>query len=59
MTVYPVGSDGNVAPSSIIGGPKTGFYLPEGVAVDTSGNIYVTNVLASSVTVYPIGRPAM
>ena len=43
MTVYPLGSNGNVTPVEDISGSDTNIYSPEGVAVDPSGNIYVVN----------------
>ncbi len=56
VTVYPAGSNGNVAPSSTIEGSNIGLSDPQGIALDASGNIYVTNDNGSgSVTVYPAG----
>ncbi len=55
VTVYPAGSDGNVAPSATIGGPNTGLNTPDGIALDASGNIYVANFSSATVTVYPAG----
>ncbi len=60
MTVYPAGSNGNVAPSSTIAGSNTGLAVPAGIALDASGNIYVTNDGSETggpytVTVYPAG----
>ncbi|HKU80772.1 MAG TPA: hypothetical protein VJP76_01280, partial [Candidatus Tumulicola sp.] len=40
---------------SPVGAIKTGTYYPLGLAVDLSGNLYVANNGASSVTVYPPG----
>src|ERR1700678_3743842 len=64
VTVYPVGSDGNVAPIATISGSRTGLSYPLGIALDSSGNIFVTNTYTgntrgsppnSSVTVYRAG----
>lgn len=47
ITMYPAGRWGNVRPSATIKGSKTGLNLDKsaalGIAVDSSGNIYVTN----------------
>ena len=43
ITVFAPGSSGNVAPIAIITGPKTQLKLPQGIAVDTDGKIYVAN----------------
>ncbi len=60
VTVYLAGNNGNVAPSSTIGGSNTGLDRPVGVALDASGKIYVTNqvqgpLTPGTVTVYPAG----
>lgn len=64
VTVYPAGSDGNVAPITTISGSGTGLSYPIGIALDSSGNIYVANTLTAntvsnptgaSITVYPAG----
>jgi sugar lactone lactonase YvrE len=60
VAVYAPGSDGQVAPSSVIAGSATGLDVPHGVALDGTGNIYVANIGsdngdADSVTVYPAG----
>jgi sugar lactone lactonase YvrE len=60
VTVYPAGSNGNVAPSATISGSNTGLLVPWGIALDSSKNIYVANDGSSvgqsdSVTVYPAG----
>jgi hypothetical protein len=43
VTIYAAGSNGNVAPMATISGPLTQLNLPSGIAVDSSGNIYVAN----------------
>jgi sugar lactone lactonase YvrE len=60
VAVYPAGSDGQVAPSTVLAGSATGLDVPEGIALDGTGNIYVVNDGsdngdADSVTVYAEG----
>lgn len=59
VTVYAAGSDGDTTPIGTIVGARTGLDNPFGIAVDSSGNIYVANFMggngAGSVTVYPAG----
>jgi len=43
VAVYPVGSDGDAKPSAVISGPHTKLASPSAIAVDQSGDIYVTN----------------
>lgn len=47
--VYTHGADGDVEPSMQIAGPHTGITNPEGVAVDSKGNILVTSNSISTV----------
>jgi sugar lactone lactonase YvrE len=58
--VYPaLGGSGwsggtySAAPIDTITGSNTDLYWPEGLALDSSGNIYVADDIASSVFVYP------
>ncbi len=53
--VYPAGSNGNLAPTDTITGSKTGLEYPAGIALDSSGNIYVADEDAASVFVYSAG----
>ncbi len=60
VTLYAPGSNGNVQPSATIIGTDTGLESPGGIAVDSGGNIYVTNdgALSSNpdnITVYASG----
>jgi hypothetical protein len=65
ITVYPAGSDGNIAPLATISGKATGLSFPVSIALDSSDNIYVGNFnianvknpisLGGSITVYPAG----
>jgi hypothetical protein len=43
ITIYPADSIGDVAPIAVISGSNTDLQLPQGIAVDTDGNIYVAN----------------
>jgi sugar lactone lactonase YvrE len=60
VTVYPPDASGNVAPKEIIAnGAKdklTQFQSPAGMALDSAGNIYVTNNGKDTVTVYAAGK---
>jgi len=51
--VYSAGSNGNAVPSATISGGSTGLCYPYGIALDSSGNIYVADEGAASVFVYP------
>ncbi len=65
VTIYPAGSYGNVAPIATISGAETGLAYPIGIALDSGGNIYVSNLYTAntssdlkydaSITVYPAG----
>jgi len=62
--VYPAGSNANTAPSAAIIGTSTGLEEPQGIALDSSGNIYVADDGdgacdgTASVYVYPPGSTA-
>lgn len=43
------------APTRTLAGVDSGLNAPNGVAFDGSGNMYVVNAMASSVTMYPAG----
>ena len=59
VTVYPPHSDGDVKPIESISGAATGLDEPSGIALDSSGDIYVVNQAgftgSGSVTVYNSG----
>ena len=44
ITVYSPGSTGDSAPVRVISGPATKLASPGGIAVDSSGNIFVTSL---------------
>jgi sugar lactone lactonase YvrE len=60
IAIYSPGANGNVAPEAKISDSPTGKHTqlnsPEGLALDTAGNMYVTNDGGSgSVTIYAAG----
>jgi sugar lactone lactonase YvrE len=55
VLTFPTAANGDVAPASSVSGDDTGLSQPKGVALDSSGNIYVTNIVNNSITVYPAG----
>src|SRR5260370_1834809 len=60
INVYPSGSSGNVFPSAAINGADTGLSGPDGLALDSLGRLYVSNInggtgQGGSVTVYSSG----
>lgn len=55
INVYSPGANGNVKPVRIIQGSNTGLNGPFGLAFDSSGELYVTNEYANSVTVFAAG----
>ena len=44
ITVYAAGANGNVAPTRTIAGTNTALIDPTGVAVDSNGDAYVSNI---------------
>lgn len=52
ILVYAANANGAATPVRTITGASTGLGLPEGVALDGAGNIYVANTSNSTVTVY-------
>lgn len=48
VTLYPVGSNGNVAPLATISGAATMLTDPKGIALDGNANIFVLNVFVNS-----------
>lgn len=48
ILVFILGTNGNVAPSCKVSGTSTDLYEPTGVAVDTSGNIYVADTIKAT-----------
>ncbi len=49
--MYTRGASGNVAPRHTINGARTGLNNPRDVALDSRGNLYVSNK-NNSITVY-------
>ena len=52
VEVFSAGSTGNVAPARFISGSNTGLDASDDLAVDTSGNIYVTDAGAADVPIF-------
>ncbi|HUO05185.1 MAG TPA: hypothetical protein VMU16_08310 [Candidatus Binataceae bacterium] len=60
VTVYAPSSSGNAAPIATIAGSNTGLNTPDGVGLDSAGNIYVANSEGGtpnngSITIYAAG----
>jgi hypothetical protein len=47
ITIYPIGSNGNVAPVATIDGAATMLTGPEGIALDSKAHIFVLNVFVN------------
>ena len=61
ITVYPPDANGNVAPKSTIADgvhdKQTQLNTPRGLALDSAGNIYVTNASGiDTITIYAAGK---
>ena len=65
VAVYPPGSKGTATPSATITGVNTGLLFPDGISLDSHGNIFVADTSGGcvvgaedspgSITVYPPG----
>lgn len=55
VLVFPQNANGGPVPAQDITGSVTGLSVPQGVAVDNAGNIWVTNTGTSSITEYAAG----
>jgi sugar lactone lactonase YvrE len=55
VTAYAANATGNASPTVTISGAATGLAEPQSLALDTAGNIYVSNKSGNSVTVYSPG----
>ena len=63
ITGYSADASGDAPPAAIISGSNTNFDYPQGIAIDSAGNIYATGYLAalgfivssSAINVYPPG----
>jgi hypothetical protein len=52
VRVFAATASGNVAPMRVISGSATNLVLPEGLALDRGGNIYVANLGTNAINVY-------
>jgi sugar lactone lactonase YvrE len=52
ITVFAAGATGNAMPIATITGANTGLSFPNGLALDSKGNIYVVNEDSNTVTEY-------
>ena len=55
ITEYAYGANGNVAPVATIQGASTGLIQPWSLALDTSDDLWVSNLSGQSVTAYAPG----
>jgi sugar lactone lactonase YvrE len=55
VLVFPQNTNGGPVPAQDIIGTVTGLSVPQGVAVDNAGNIWVTNTGTSSITEFAAG----
>ena len=55
VLVFPQNTNGGPVPTQDITGVTTGLSVPQGIAVDRAGNIWVTNSNTSSITEYAAG----
>ena len=55
VTVYPVGSNGDVAPTAVIAGPQTQLSFVTGIVVDPQGEIYVVVEDKDEIVGFPPG----
>ena len=52
MVEFPIGGNGNVAPSASIIGANTLLVDPDAIAVDSNGLVYVINDGASNIMIF-------
>jgi hypothetical protein len=55
ILIYPVGSNGNVAPAAVIAGSNTRLTWTQGIVVDSTGNIYVANADTNTIVIFGKG----
>jgi len=53
--VFAAGSNGNAKPKRIVGGSKTNLGPTEGITLDSSDNLWVSNYSADAITEYKAG----
>jgi DNA-binding beta-propeller fold protein YncE len=55
ILVFPNSANGDVAPTRVIKGPRTGIKYPAGIALDLTNNeLWVANMGNYTATVYPL-----
>jgi sugar lactone lactonase YvrE len=55
IKVFAANASANTTPLYTIGGSNTGLNVPEGIALDPAGQLYVANYRSSTVTIYAPG----
>lgn len=55
VTVYAPGATGNVAPVAVIAGPNTGLQRPHGLALSSTGFLYVASSNGAAIQIFAPG----
>jgi len=55
IAIFAAGSNGNVAPSTVISGSNTGLSGPFFLALDSHANIYASEIVSASISVFAGG----
>lgn len=55
ITVFAAGTTGNATPQATITGSHTGLRFPDGIVINSAGDIYVANAAADNVLAYAAG----
>jgi sugar lactone lactonase YvrE len=58
VTVYAAGSSGNAAPIETITSNVTGIEAGTGIAIDSTGKVYLPNLSTNAIDIYPSGSYA-